>query len=229
MIMKNWIELSRERKQEILRQASDQLNLTAESVEKDFWVVVVLRALFSLPVANQLVFKGGTSLSKCWNFLQRFSEDIDIAMNRELIGFGGDLSNTQRKKIRKVACEYVSTTLKEMLRQRFVEMGFAEGELTVEAEPAEAGTTDRDPQKLFVSYDSIVAQSGYLRDRVVIEIGSRSQLEPAEQRSLNSLVAQALPREVLTRSRFLSLQFHLHEHFWKRSFCSMKSFKNQMN
>ena len=68
--MKNWIRLSEERKKEIFVQTAEKLNLTTESVEKDFWVVVVLRAIFSLKISSHLVFKGGTSLSKCWNYLQ---------------------------------------------------------------------------------------------------------------------------------------------------------------
>ena len=49
-------------------------------------------ALFALPYANQMSFKGGTSLSKCWNVISRFSEDIDIAVNRGYLGYGGELS-----------------------------------------------------------------------------------------------------------------------------------------
>lgn len=191
--MENWIELSEERRKEIFTQTAAILNLTTESVEKDFWVVVVLRAIFSLEISDHLVFKGGTSLSKCWEYLQRFSEDIDIAMNRELIGFGGELSNNQAKKMRKVACQYVSNEFKEMLQQRLIEMGFSAEELSVVAEETEPGTTDRDPQKLFVNYNSIVSRGGYLKDKVIIEVGSRSQLEPAESKELNSLVSKAFP------------------------------------
>jgi hypothetical protein len=153
----------------------------------------VLRAVFSLPISDHLVFKGGTSLSKCWSFLSRFSEDIDITMNRELIGFGGNLSKTQIKKMRKHACEFVSTTIKDMLQKKLNEMGFSTDEFTIEAEKTQDGTTDRDPQKIFINYNSIVDKTGYLKDRVVIEIGSRSQLEPSERRSLNSLVSEAFP------------------------------------
>ena len=52
-----------------------------QAVEKDFWVTVILQAVFSLPVAQHLIFKGGTSLSKAWGLISRFSEDIDLAVN----------------------------------------------------------------------------------------------------------------------------------------------------
>ena len=61
-----------------------------QAVEKDLWVTVVLQQVFSLPVAKHLVFKGGTSLSKVWKVIQRFSEDIDLAIDPSIWGFEGD-------------------------------------------------------------------------------------------------------------------------------------------
>ncbi|MBR4326871.1 MAG: nucleotidyl transferase AbiEii/AbiGii toxin family protein, partial [Bacteroidales bacterium] len=55
-------------------------NIAQEAVEKDWWVSTVLKSLFSLSVSKYLLFKGGTSLSKGWNIINRFSEDIDIAL-----------------------------------------------------------------------------------------------------------------------------------------------------
>jgi len=57
-----------------------EYNLSTVAVEKDWWISAVLRALFALPYAENLSFKGGTSLSKCYNLIERFSEDIDIAV-----------------------------------------------------------------------------------------------------------------------------------------------------
>jgi predicted nucleotidyltransferase component of viral defense system len=67
--------------------------LDPASVEKDFWVCWTLRELFSLPgIGAQLTFKGGTSLSKGWRLIERFSEDIDVVIDRAFLGFSGDLS-----------------------------------------------------------------------------------------------------------------------------------------
>ena len=88
------------------------MRLSAVAVEKDWWVTTVLRALFALPYAENLSFKGGTSLSKCWNTIQRFSEDVDIAVNREFLGFHDPLSKTQIKdKLRKASCSFVREKL----------------------------------------------------------------------------------------------------------------------
>lgn len=91
-----YIDLSKEDRIDVLDRVSTELNIKQrEVIEKDWWVTAVLRALFNLPYAKHLSFKGGTSLSKCWHLIDRFSEDIDIAIDREYLGFGGILSKTQ--------------------------------------------------------------------------------------------------------------------------------------
>jgi hypothetical protein len=71
-------------------QAAAQTGWRLGSVEKDFWVCFVLRELFALPQHGEhLTFKGGTSLSKAWGLIDRFSEDIDLTIDRDQIGFGG--------------------------------------------------------------------------------------------------------------------------------------------
>jgi len=68
-------------------------------VEKDWWVSQTLKAVFELDVAEHLVFKGGTSLSKAWNLIERFSEDIDLAIEREFLGFEGSLTKNKKTKL----------------------------------------------------------------------------------------------------------------------------------
>ena len=72
------------------QQVDEAMGLQAASVEKDLWVCWTLRELFRLPgVGEHLTFKGGTSLSKAWKLIQRFSEDIDLVVDKEVLGFGG--------------------------------------------------------------------------------------------------------------------------------------------
>ncbi|HEY1789435.1 MAG TPA: nucleotidyl transferase AbiEii/AbiGii toxin family protein, partial [Verrucomicrobiae bacterium] len=64
--------------------------MQAQIVEKDFWVCWTLKELFRLPdIGGHLIFKGGTSLSKAFMLIERFSEDIDVSMDRAWLGFGG--------------------------------------------------------------------------------------------------------------------------------------------
>jgi len=79
-------------------------------IEKDLWVTTILQLVFSLPFADKLVFKGGTSLSKVWNLIQRFSEDIDLTVDRELFGLQGDLTVKKIKNLRKLSSLFVKET-----------------------------------------------------------------------------------------------------------------------
>ena len=84
---------------------ADAKRLQAASVDKDFWVCWTLREVFNLPhIGKHLTFKGGTSLSKAWGLIERFSEDIDIVVDKDILGFTGDASpdkapsNKQRRR-----------------------------------------------------------------------------------------------------------------------------------
>ena len=66
-----------EQQQRLIAEVKKHYDLPEVSIEKDLWVTQVLHALFSLPVSDKLIFKGGTSLSKAWELIDRFSEDID--------------------------------------------------------------------------------------------------------------------------------------------------------
>jgi hypothetical protein len=73
----------------ICEQAGNTLGLPHVSIEKDFWVCWILREMFSIPGwGDNLTFKGGTSLSKCWGLIKRFSEDIDLVIDKGFLGFG---------------------------------------------------------------------------------------------------------------------------------------------
>ena len=104
--MNGFVDQTAERRRLICEQGQEQLNLPAASLEKDYWVCWILRELFDIPEWGQsITFKGGTSLSKCWNLINRFSEDIDIVIEKSFLGFGGKNSpeaaptKTQRKKL----------------------------------------------------------------------------------------------------------------------------------
>jgi predicted transcriptional regulator of viral defense system len=221
-----WLELSHTEQEQVFIQAADVLGVSAESIEKDFWVTVVLQALFSMPIAHQIVFKGGTSLSKGWSYLERFSEDIDIGMDRELLGFSGSLSKSQVKKLREKSGPYVSNEFKTMLEQSLRKLGFSSDLLSIDAEQIPEDRPDIDPLRLYVQYPSVMRRGGYLRDKVVIEVSSRSELEPSETRTLGSMVAKAFQGTAMTGNpfeaklispsrTFLEKMILLHEEFSK--------------
>ena len=78
--MNNWTKLTIEEKLTILSNVAESKGIVDNAVEKDYWVSMVLRAIFTLPYATAFVFKGGTSLSKGWSLIERFSEDIVVVL-----------------------------------------------------------------------------------------------------------------------------------------------------
>src|SRR5208282_5569882 len=107
-IMDAFFQLTPEECRIACNELQSSIGLQAESVEKDFWVCWTLRELFAMPgIGNHLTFKGGTSLSKAWKLIERFSEDIDLIVDKETLGFAGDASPDQApsKKQRKLRLE----------------------------------------------------------------------------------------------------------------------------
>lgn len=112
--MGQFLDLSAEDQLLVIEQTAARVGWIASSVEKDFWVSWTLQQLFAMPdLAPHLTFKGGTSLSKAWALIDRFSEDIDLTIGREALGFGGANSPEQapsakqrakRLKALKLAC-----------------------------------------------------------------------------------------------------------------------------
>lgn len=92
-----------ESKREVVEQTALKHGLSKQIIEKDLWVSTLLEIIFTLPFADKLVFKGGTSLSKVWGLIDRFYEDIDLAIDRSLFGLDGDLTVRQLKKLRKAS------------------------------------------------------------------------------------------------------------------------------
>src|SRR5690606_4398483 len=138
-----WLILTKERRIEILNQATEFTGLPVAAIEKDWWVTLALNACFSLPYSEHIIFKGGTSLSKAWNMIERFSEDIDLALDRKFMGFEGDISKTQIRKLRTKSCEFISTVFVEDLKNVFAEWN-AIKECSIIAQ--EVKDHDKDPQ-----------------------------------------------------------------------------------
>src|SRR6516162_3397591 len=79
--------------------AVEQTNIPYQIIEKDYWVVWTLERLFSLAdLKNHLTFKGGTSLSKVYSVIERFSEDIDLSIEKEFFGFDPEKAESKKKQ-----------------------------------------------------------------------------------------------------------------------------------
>lgn len=199
--MKEFVDLPEERRRLVCTQAGAQLNLPEVAIEKDFWVCWTLSKLFELPEwGGHLTFKGGTSLSKCWGLIERFSEDIDIVIDRDALGFGGDKapekasSNTQReKRLKELKVsgqqkirQSIEPTLTESISSELSEnLGWALG----------ADPDDRDAHTLLLSYPTAFPEqeADYLRRRVKIEMVGRSDTDPTESIDIRPYVSDVFP------------------------------------
>ena len=101
--MQEWLKLTTLNKQSIFQEVAVKMRLPPTAVEKDWWVVRTLELVFASSIAPHTVFKGGTSLSKAWRLIDRFSEDIDLALDRNFLGFDkqdGEMTGSQVSKQR---------------------------------------------------------------------------------------------------------------------------------
>lgn len=221
--MTAWLQLTEERRREIIVATASSKGMSEEAVEKDWWVTLVLKAVFSTEWAGDLVFKGGTSLSKGWDLIQRFSEDIDLAISRSALGFKEEfVSNAQVSKLRKEASKFITGPFRKELQAALEKLGVHPDmfDLTVQ----DSDLSDRDPQVLEMSYGSVITRGEYIRDKVIIEIGARSLREPFTERPIQSIIGTTFPGQtwsgeafnipiVEPKRTFLEKAFLLHEGF----------------
>jgi len=213
-----WSELDKEEKLTVLRNTRKKVKFPLYIIEKDWWVVQTLRLVNQMDISEHIVFKGGTSLSKAWGLIDRFSEDIDLAINREYFGFSGEISRTQVGKLKDASSKYISNDFLCLLQKAFEDSGTKDVQLSVVDEKA----PDDDPVKIAVIYPTVMEYSDYVQPRVLLEIGSRSMMEPATVRSFRSIIGQTFPglpfadtdvsiRCVNPERTFLEKLFLLHE------------------
>lgn len=175
-------------------------NLRAEVVEKDFWVCWTLKRIFTLPnPPTGLIFKGGTSLSKAYAAIARFSEDVDLSFDRSALGFGGEMdpgAAPSQKQTRKRLVE-LAQTCRAMIHQRFalhlteVFTRYLGKDPTPENWQIEADQEDPDGQTLLFRYPVGLAQgersaATYIRPVVRLEMGARGDQWPAEEKIILS-------------------------------------------
>jgi hypothetical protein len=208
----NFIALPEQTRRNAFIEAATRKALPAVAVEKDWWVTAVLQALFTLPYAEHLSFKGGTSLSKCYNLIERFSEDIDIAINREKLGFAGTLSKTQiSDKLRRSACKFVREELQFDIKNQLEIIGVSADLFSVNVNITPITTTD--PEIIEVVYQSLFDDNDYVKPILKIEVSGRSMNEPLQTVKLQSIVD-----EVFADMPFVNTSFDVNAVVPQRTF-----------
>lgn len=178
-----FLSLSAADRRDVLGVAADRSGRPAHLLEKDVWVVWALQTVFGSALGDHLVFKGGTSLSKAYGVIQRFSEDVDLtydirAIAPDLVGDKGEALPTTRseekrwsKVVRHRLPEWISGTVQPLLIDAIGAQGLS-------------AATRVEGEKLFIDYEATSTGSGYVAPSVMLEFGARSTGEPASVRDV---------------------------------------------
>ncbi len=184
------------------RAAASKMKLPYIIIEKDYWVVWMLNRLFSLDkIKSHLTFKGGTSLSKVHGIIERFSEDIDISIEKEFFGFGppNDPENAPSRKKRSALLDSLSIACSEYVKDEMLRAlkSIVATELQT-SDQWEIVIDEDDPaaQTLLFKYPGTTIEAGYIRPLVKIEIGARSEHWPVSEHKVHSYVKEALPDNI---------------------------------
>ncbi len=188
----DFLRLSVQDRADILQTAAGELGFTAQVLEKDAWVCWSLDKLFSLPNAHAMAFKGGTSLSKIWRAIDRFSEDIDITVDYRSFGVGFDHaqgrgSRSEQDRInaalRAGLADYLEGTVVPYLRDALGD------QLSDEAFNI---SLEEDGETVLLAYPSAVTTTNpYIPTTIKLEFGARNTLDPSASHRVSSYLVDA--------------------------------------
>lgn len=202
-------------RQDLFVSAARRVGITEQNVEKDFWVCWTLDALFHgrREDAPRLLFKGGTSLSKAFGLISRFSEDIDITVFRQDLGepisiddleqLSGKKRGAKLDEIRAACQEYLKGELRPDLENLLFQ---AIGDNRDERCGVRLDDTDPDGQTLLVQYPTALAADAYVRSEVRIECGAKSALDPHVGTTIRPYIADDLSDSDLSVADVTTIQ-----------------------
>ena len=191
--MPDFLRLELGEQADILTAISTRTGRSAQVLQKDVWVCWALRELFSIDAGVRMAFKGGTSLSKVFGLIHRFSEDVDVTLDyRDLIPdanpFEPHVSKSQIKRLSDDLKEHVKAFVHDhivpTLSASFSDLTGEEGLVEV----------SEDGEKVWLHYPSPLNRtSGYIRDSVLLEFGGRNVTEPNGPHTIRPFLADAVP------------------------------------
>jgi len=208
----------------IIREVSARRGISAVMVEKDFWVSWILAVLFAHPeFREQLVFKGGTSLSKVFGVIERFSEDIDLSVSPEFVGINEQwVEEADSRTKRAERMEKLEAACTERVRERFTpeleriaeqSLGNPEGDAWMEFQ-VDADT--HSPVVLFHYPSNERTGFEYLRRSIKMEFGSLTDQRPVGKHAIKSWIAEEVP-DLLADFRCELVALELERTFWEKA------------
>ena len=190
----NYFQLSTSKKIEILRETDEEMARPAILLEKDIWVVLALDTLFNSGLDEHLTFKGGTSLSKVHNIINRISEDIDVAFDiRQISELVKNPENpypppthNQIKKWIKTTKQYLAGWVNGTLIPVF------EARIRDENLPASFWRDENNQHKVYFEYESVIKDAPYVSRNVFLEFNAKSTGEPAQTHQVQCDIQSAI-------------------------------------
>jgi hypothetical protein len=195
-------QLAPKERADVFAETAERKLLAEAVIEKDFWVCWVLKQLFSIDAfSGRLLFKGGTSLSKIFHAINRFSEDIDLAVDYVALGFTGerdprreDISKTRRAAIldeMMMECRrYIGGEFLDVLKTRCREILGINDAWSL-------GVSEQDPNSVQFRYPAASSKSlEYVAPQVVLELGTHAEFVPHDHFTIRSFAAEEFPNVV---------------------------------
>lgn len=221
--MNNFARLPAQERQAFFQETAQRRRLNLEIVEKDFWVCWILGQLFGEPAVvgwrNHLVFKGGTSLSKVYGIIRRFSEDIDLSVSPEWLGFDGDPPESRSgcakwfERLQGCCASRIREIQIQLERRAAEAIGQHSGGESFFVFEEDAQT--RSPVLLF-SYPSVAsATAGYIRRDIKLEFGSLTDQQPTGDHAVKPWVAEEYP-EAFTKPQCPVVCLEAERTFWEK-------------
>lgn len=200
----------------LFRNTAQKTGLHEAIVEKDFWVCLTLDYLFhNCPWKEAFTFKGGTSLSKCYGLIKRFSEDIDLILDWRILGYGlnepwEQRSNTKQNVFNKDANRRAEAFLSEKLLPVLREdMGRILGK------EAQFYILPEDPQTICFQYPKVFEDEGTLQV-IRLEIGALAAWTPSVSKPITSYVAETYPK-IFSKADTTILTASAERTFWEKA------------
>ena len=191
-------------------------------IEKDFWVTFILRLLFlDKKFGHWFTFKGGTSLSKIYRIIDRFSEDIDVSIDRVALGFGGDSDPKRASSFSKMkellesltiaSINAISTAILPSLRERCIAILGDRGNWSLNIDPSES-------QTILFSFptDSATWGNSYFKPDVKIEFGAKNETWPVEKVSIEAYLTEIIPTAFNDKSTEIEV-LKVERTFWEKA------------
>jgi hypothetical protein len=184
-----FLQLPPDEQASILQTCAGKIGRRAEHLEKDVWICWVLQALFTMPGHLPMAFKGGTSLSKVYGAIRRFSEDVDItvdykSLDNSIDPFDANTSRTTRDKYTELLRTKLAEHTKTLIRPHFENLV-----AQLPEKPPKPISVSEDGEKLFIPYPSRFGSD----ESVLLEFGGRNVIAPGEEHTLKPYIAAQIP------------------------------------